>query len=364
MSQPSESNSRSRILLLVPVAVLGVLSIIATGGGGGGDNGNGGGNGNGNGEVPPTILTSYNFEIGSVVPQSQGGLEVEANEFTVTIDFGDTILGSVNLDVGTNSQVTFLSYVVHEGSDFSITVSRTQTALDGTFTVEMTADLNTDLDAEPTSGTFDVVAGDETATVNVVANGVELSLNGGAATFYTWDDYDNILDDPMAEAWQQRAALAGGAMQFIFEQMFAVADQLDELEASVEGPIATSCDMFDGTPPDGVLGQGENVLTWLGATSADSMLGSIFDWEFTDCWTSDNDQLANGLIQFQNYIEEVNASNVLVRIGFGPTADMDGGIVFVGWTLSDTSDDQGVYTIDHSGDLTIRGGFSLMFEAM
>ena len=358
MSQSNETLKRSRILLLVPIAALGALSIIATGGGGGGGNGNGG---NGSGDIPPTILTSYNFEIGATLPQ--GGLEVDASAFLVNIIFGDTILGSVSLDVGANSQVTFLSYVVDEGSTFDVIVSQSQTALDGTFTVTMTAALNTDLNAEPTSGTFNVVAGAETATVNIVANGVELSLNGGAATFYTWDDYDSFLNDPMAETWQRRAAMAGNAMRFIFDLMFKAADKLDELDASVLNPVATSCDMFDATPPDGVLAQGENVLTWLGP--GDELIpGAVFDWEFTDCWYSNDSDLANGLIQFSNYIEEIDANNRLTRIGFAPNNDVNGGIGFFGWTLSETNLDQGVYTIDPANDLTLNGEFSLVFSAL
>jgi hypothetical protein len=357
MSQSNESSFRSRILLLVPVAVLGVLSIIATGGGGGGGNGNGGGNG----EVPPIILSSYNFEIGSWL--AQGGLSVEASAFLVAVDFGNTLTGSVNLDVGSNNQVTFLSYVVDEGSSFNVTVSNSQTPLDGTFAVNMTAALNVDVNAEPTSGTFDVVAGNEIATVNIVANGVELSLNGGAATFYSWGDYDNILNNPLAEAWQQRAALAGSAMGFIFDLVFKVSDQLDQLDASVVAPITTSCDMFDGTPPDGVSAQGENVLTWQGP--GDELIpGAVFDWEFTDCWDANDFQLANGLIQFANYTEQIDASNRLTRIGFVPDAGVNGGISFLGWTLSQTDLDQGVYTIDPANDLRLSGGFSLLFEAM
>ena len=358
MSHSIESANRSRILLLVPALALGIMSIIATGGGDGG-----GGNGSGGTDNPiTTILSSYNFEIGSVAPQIQGGLDIEANAFAVTVDFGNTILGSVNLSVTYPMQVTFVSYVVDEGSTFDVTVSQTQTPLDGSFAVTMTAALDADVGSEPTSGAFDVVAGDETATVNVVANGVELSLNGGAVNSYSWDEYFNLLDDPTAETWQQRASLAGGALRFIFDTVFDVSDKLDDLEETVAFPVAENCDMFDGTPPEGVLAQGEHVLTWLGAGS-DTMLGSIFDWEFTDCWTSDDDQLANGLIQFQNYIEEIDASNTLVRIGFAPSGGESGGIVFVGWTLSDTSVDQGVYMIDHANDLTVSGGFSLVFDA-
>ena len=357
MLQSSARSKRSRILLLVPIAALGALSIIATGGGGG-DGGNGG---NGGGYVPPTILTSYNFEIGATLPQ--GGLEVDASDFQVNVIFGNTILGSVDLDVGANSQVTFLSYVVDEGSTFDVIVSQSQTGLDGTFTVTMTAALNTEVGAPPTSGTFDVVAGAETATVNIVANGVELSLNGGAATFYTWDDYDNMLGNPMAETWQQRAALAGNAMSFVFNLMFKVADKLDELDASVLNPVATSCDMFDATPPDGVLAQGENVLTWLGP--GDELIpGAEFEWDFTDCWYADESDLANGFIQFANYIEEIDANNRLTRIGFAPNNDVNGGIGFYGWTLSETNLDQGVYTIDPANDLTLNGEFSLVFSAL
>jgi len=366
MTHSSDSTKRWRMLLLVPVAVLAVLSIVATGGGGGdggggdvGDGGNGGGGGSG--DIPPTILSTYNFEIGSQLADIN--LEAAGGSFQVEIDFGNTLLGSVNLDVSASDEVAFLSYVTDAGSTLSFTVSGTQTELDGAFTVDVTAPVNVDFAADnPTSGAFNVVAAGETVTVTVISTGVELSLNGGAAVSYAWQDYDDLLDSDTAATWERRASLAGGAFGFVFDLVFAVAETLGDLELATAGPVTASCDMFTGTPPAGVLPQGTSVLTWLGP-GAELMPGAGFDWQFTDCWDADSFELANGLVQFSNYVQVIDASNTLTRIGFAPDSSVNGGISFFDWTVSFTDLNQGVFTINPADELTVNGGFSVVFQA-
>ena len=89
---------------------------------------------------------------------------------------------------------------------------------------------------------------------------------------------------------------------------------------------------------------------------------TVFDWQFTDCWDEDSDELANGLIQFSNYVEDI-LSNTVNRIGFEPGGGMDGGVFFLDWTLSETELNQGVYTIDPANDIVLSGGFSMIFVA-
>jgi hypothetical protein len=214
---------------------------------------------------------------------------------------------------------------------------------------------------EPTSGAFEVVTATETTTMTIVPFGVELSLNGAAPIALSWEDYDNLLDDAQAEMWQRRASLAGGTFGFIFDRMFQIADLLDSLEQTESAtPIVTTCDEFPGTPPDGVLLQGEHVLTRLGS-GADLTPGDVFDWTFTNCWFESSTSLIDNFLQMQNYIEVIDAGNTLTRIGFGPDNNIGGGVLYFDWTVAETVENQGVYTIDPEDEIVINGGFSMLF---
>ena len=311
-------------------------------------------------DPPPTILSAYNFEIGGVQSGTDMTIDV-GDQFQVGIDFGDTLRGSVNLQVSNQTNVSFLDFVTDAGSTMTVTVAGTGTDLDGEFAINITSDVVGGVDDEPTSGAFDVISAVDTVTVTIVANGVELSLDGAAAIFFSWDDYDDLLDDDQAVTWQRRASLAGGSFAFVFERMFEVADLLDELELAVAlGSIITPCDEFQGTPPAGVLPQGEHVLTRLGS-GEDLAPGDIFDWSFTNCWVESTNSLIDSFVQMQNYIEVIDSSNTLTEIGFGPDNNMPGGVVYVDWRVAETEENQGVYTIDPDDRILVFGGFSLVF---
>lgn len=311
-------------------------------------------------DLPPTILSTYNFEIGGVQAGTDMTVDV-GGQFQVGVDLGDTLRGSVNLQVISASSVNFLDFVTDAGSTASVTVVGSETDLDGSFTINVTTAVTADIDQEPTSGTFEVVTATDTTTVTFVANGVELSLDGAAAISLTWEDYDNLLDDTVAETWQRRASLAGGALAFVFDRMFEIAELLDDLDRTESAtPIVTACDEFAGTPPAGILLQGEHVLTRLGS-GEDLTPGDVFDWTFTDCWDASSNMLINNFLQMQNYIEVIDSSNTLARIGFGPSNNVSGGVLYFDWTVAETLENQGVYTIDPADRIVVNGGFSMVF---
>ena len=328
--------------------------------GGGGDGGNGGQDVIDPPQPPPTILSTYNFAIGGL----QEGVDMAVNvggQFDVGVDFGDTLVGSVNLQVNSPTDVSFLDFVTDAGSTITVEVINSNTPLDGEFTINITTDVVAGIDDEPTSGAFEVVTAAETVLVTIVANGVELSLDGAAAIPFSWDAYDDLLDDVQAATWQRRASLAGGTFDFIFERMFEIADLLDGLDQTESSvPIVTACDAFPGTPPAGVLAQGEHVFTRLGS-GEDLAPGDIFDWTFTNCWFESSGTLIDSFLQLQNYVEVIDASNTLTRIGFIPDSNATGGVRYFDWSLAETQEDQGVYTIDPDDRIEIFGGFSLLF---
>jgi hypothetical protein len=311
-------------------------------------------------DAAPTILSVYNFQLAGVQPGTDMTVDV-GNQFRVRIDLGDTLRGSVNLQVNSPSSVSFLDFVTNAGSTMTVAVAGSKTGLDGEFTVNVTTDVVADLDDGPSSGAIEVVTAADVVTVAFVTSGVELSLNGAAPTLFSWDDYDNLLDDIQAQTWQRRASLAGGTFAFIFERMFEIAELLDSLELTESTiPIVTACDEFPGTPPAGILLQGEHVLTRLGSFEELSP-GDVFDWTFTNCWFASSNTLIDNFLQMQNYIEVIDSSNTLTRIGFGPYNNMDGGVLYFDWIVAETEENEGVYTLDPDNRIVVNGGFSMLF---
>ena len=320
---------------------------------------------------PPIILSTYNFEIGGLGQGSDLFVDV-GGQFEVAVDFGDTLRGRALLELDSvPNRVLFDRFTTDAGSTMDVTISRSQNALDGSFTINVTSDLFTwptafVFGSIPAGGTFEVVTSTETVTVHVVTAdlfpaGIEMSLNGGAVVPFTFQEYVDLKDDPLAETWQRRASLAGAVYAFVFDRVFQIADLLDELDATESAtPIVTACDEFQGTPPAGVLLQGEHVLTRLGS-GEDLSPGDVFDWTFTNCWSADSNSLIDNFLQMQNYIEVVDASNTLARIGFGPANNMSGGVLYFDWTIAETEEIDGVYTIDPDDRIEINGGFSMVF---
>ncbi|MDX2410663.1 MAG: hypothetical protein QNK16_01405 [Woeseiaceae bacterium] len=357
MNKPREPSRPWRVFWLIPVAVLATLSIIATGG-------SGGGNGNDDDDVEPplVILPNYNFFLGNLNDGAPLTVVV-GDSFTVSVDIDGLLAGNLDLNVGAGDTVTFLSYLIRTGAGISITVTSPEgSPLDGTFSVNVTSDIVAAVGEPPTSGAFTVVPGPPVgATVTILADGVQLEFLG--ETFdYTWDEFTDLLDDELAATWQRHASLAGGALEFIIEQFFNVADVLDELEAiTFNNPFVETCDMFTGAPPDGVLAQGEITVTWLG--SGELSDGDDFTWQFTQCWDADDEELIDGTITLQDYTESVDFNTgVLFDIGFGGLgANAPGGVIF-DFTISETVEDQGIWTIPADGVITVSGGFVLNIQ--
>ena len=319
---------------------------------------------------PPIILPTYNFEIGGLGQGPDLFVDV-GGQFEVAVDFGDTLRGrAATFQDSLTDDVAFDRFTTDAGSTMDVTVSGSQNALDGSLTINVMSELffvpgwDTTM---PWHGTFEVVTPTETVTVHVVTadlwpQGIEMSLNGGAAVPFTFQEYEDLLDDPLAEIWQRRASLAVAVYAFVFERVFQIADLLDELEVTESAtPLVTTCDEFQGTPPANVLLQGEHVLTRLGS-GEDLSPGDVFDWTFTNCWFADSNSLIDNFMQMQNYIEDINANNVLTRIGFGPDNNISGGVLYFDWTAAKPEEIDGVYTIDPDDRIEINGGFSMVFN--
>ena len=151
-------------------------------------------------------------------------------------------------------------------------------------------------------------------------------------------------------------------IEFLTEQFFNVADVLDDLElVTLNNPYIETCDMFTGSPPQGVLAQGELTITWLG--SGELSDGDDFTWAFENCWSQDDQELLDGTVTLEDYNESVDFNTgVLFNIGFGGLgAGAPGGVIF-DLTFSETVEDQGVWTIPADGVITVSGGFVLNIQ--
>jgi hypothetical protein len=140
--------------------------------------------------------------------------------------------------------------------------------------------------------------------------------------------------------------------------VFEVVDVLDELDdVRVAGSIVEQCDSYRVAPPVSV----ESVPGQVALINTGPV---VFQAEFLDCWAdAPFDTLLRGVIQLSNYIEEVDASNRLTRIGFGPDASTRGGVEFLGFRIDEAVEVEGVFVIDPSSSIAVSGGFSLIFAA-
>lgn len=357
MTRKDKQTRPSRVLWLIPVAVVAALSMVATGGGSGDDEGLD------DVEAPLVILPNYNFFLSNLSDGSLLKVDV-AGEFMATIDIDGLFAGNLDLDVGADNSVTFLSYTLRESNNIYIAVGSSDgSPLDGAFTVTLHSDIVGTVGEPPTSGNFIVNLGLTTEAVGVTffVGGVQLSFLGGSID-YTWDEFMALLDDEKANPSFRKASLAGGALQFLVEQFFGVADILDDLElVTLNNPLVETCDMFTGSPPAGVLAQGQVTVTWLG--SGELSEGDDFAWEFTDCWSVDDEEMLDGTLTLQDYTETVDYNTgVLFNIGFGGLgANAPGGVIF-DFTFSETVEAGGVWTIPADGVMTVSGGFRLNIQ--
>ena len=314
-------------------------------------------------EASLVILDNYNFFLGNL----NNGELLTANvsgEFTVTIDMDDGLLaGNLDLDVGANNTVTFLSYHLRAGNSFTLTVTSPEgSPLDDTFRVSIVTDIEAAVGEPPTSGMLMLQHPESLGfSVAILADGVELQFFGGEEQ-YTWEEFAALLDDELADPWTRHASLAVGVIEFLVEQFFNVADILDDLEQlPANNPYIETCDMFTGGPPQGVLPQGEFTITWLG--SGELSDGDDFSWAFTNCWSQDDEELLDGTVTLEDYTESVDFNTgVLFNIGFGGLGAGESGGVIFDLTFSETVEGQGVWTIPADGVITVSGGFVLNIQ--
>jgi hypothetical protein len=312
-------------------------------------------------EAQLVILDNYNFFLGNLNNEELLTANV-GGEFTVTVRIDGLLAGNMDLDVGANDTVTFLSYLLRAGNQIELTVTSPDgSELDKWFRVRFETDIEAAVGEPPTSGTlifdYDALG----FSVIFLADGVQLNSIAGSFQ-YTWEEFAAMLQDEGVATWARHASLAVGVIEFLVEQFFNVADVLDDLElVTLNNPYIETCDMFTGSPPQGVLPEGELTITWLG--SGELSDGDDFTWAFNNCWSQGDGELLHGTVTLQDYTESVDFNTgVLFNIGFGGLgAGAPGGVIF-DLTFSETVEGQGVWTIPADGIITVGGGFVLNIQ--
>jgi hypothetical protein len=226
----------------------------------------------------------------------------------------------------------------------------------------VTQDINAQAFELPSSGELEITTTPFTGTTTVeILDTMEVRISNplaGEPSVYSWEDLYEALADPSAQDFERVGALTVLAYEFLFDRVFEVTDELDELDdVRLDGAIVEQCDMFRLPPPVGVLPEGQVALISTGPV--------VFQAEFLDCWAdAPFDTLLRGVIQLSNYIEEIDASNRLTRIGFGPDASTRGGVEFLDFRIDEAVEVEGVFVLDPSSSIEVSGGFSLVFSAL
>lgn len=367
MSRSTEITSPCLLLLrCVSLVVLGSLSIIATGCGGSDDDGAFDGGLGGDDNV--IILPTYGYQV-SAIPGA-GPLTVnvtdESGVLGISVDFGNTLNGDVNINVDFNNNISIVDYTLQSLSSVTVDSDVGDVPFLGAFDAAVTEDLLfMGLDQPPNAGVYEVLAPDETITVQVnpggaFGGGVDISLNGGLPITLSWDELEDLLNDDLALAWQRRAALATEVLEFVLIQVFTITDVFNVIDDGLLtiNPAVVPCDAFTGTPPPGVLNRGETRLTWFGPGSV-PIGGDDFQWDFQDCWFDDTgsgfDTLVNGSIGLNDYVEIIDGQFRLIGSGFNE-------VIYNNLEVAGTVENPpGTFTIDPLNIVTINGSFDLAF---
>lgn len=334
-----------------------------------------GGNGDGDGVVligggdgdDVIILATYGYQVSATPTGAPLTVNVpdEGGMLGISLDFGNTLNGDVNVEVDVNNNISILDYTLQTLSSVTVDSDVGDIPFLGAFVVEVTEDIlfGFPQPRPPDSGVFQVITPNETVNVQVIPgvfSTVQIRLDGGAPVSLTWDQLNGLLDDDLAVPWQRRAALATEALELVLIQVFTITDTFNVIDDGLltVNPAVVPCDAITGSPPPNVINQGETALTWLGPGSV-PMGGDDFRWDFTDCWFDDTgsglDTLLNGSIDLIDYVEIIDGQSRLIGSGFNE-------VIYNNLEIAGTVESPpGTFTINPLDIITVNGSFDLAF---
>lgn len=382
MRQGTKSwNVFMRFAVLVAIFAAGIITIIGSNGGGGGD---------GDGSTGSELLSSYDISIDRGVDGSGD----ETNGITVTFDGGT---GSVRVDPNPllgqymcdqTTEICELSRInpgtflyVYDGStpqivgDLIIQIPDQVIIGDsgGMSGIPIIGTIQVQSVAAPAGlgeGFIDV----EMATCTG-GPGVNIYDDMALLGCYTWDEFEQLFDDPTASQAEQLASFGFQAIGFLFEQTDLVTEVLgliDDNQADLKqaGTITEMCDAFADAglaAPAGTVNQGMRTLSWIDANSNGQVgPGDDFVGTLDECWvndpTDDIDEILNGVGNFYGYVENVDSNReVITAIGFTAVNPPNpGGVMYSGFSISET-EETSPGTAEITNVIGLTGGVSVLF---
>ncbi len=223
----------------------------------------------------------------------------------------------------------------------------------------------------PTQGAFEVQSGPDTIQLSINpdvgggVSGVDVTFESNTVSF-TWDDFDDLEEDPTAPAYLQTAGFALTSFEFVTEhiwyafqavQTIKVNETVLEAAGSNTVGLTETCERFP--PQNGSSGTRE--FTWLDTNlSGDLNAGDGFEVAFnTDingCWYDDPeddiDMLINGTLELNQYNRDLDQFNNLTGMG----AD----VRFDDFVEQETEEVNGEHIVLDDFMLTTEGGFNMM----
>ncbi|MCE5274420.1 MAG: hypothetical protein ABFD70_06745 [Syntrophaceae bacterium] len=337
-------------LFIVSTGILLLLLGASCGGGGGG-----GGDGDGGGVEPRSV---YNFTLGF--------LDDPDNQFVVSTAMGEAaISGAVSGTYATEPA----SITLNSGPAVRIETGLWEGSL-GILSINLNTDIESIDGDNPDQGTMVVYVGevpdfDYNILVTITDAGVELRYNGGdPPSIYSWDEFLALLENDEAEEWEKQASFAVSVLSFVTSQVSFVAEFLiiiedDANEASLEGAghITIAGDPF----PPIIEAAGNQTFGWEDSSAnGDLGPGDDFTWTFTDYGkdsSDDIDQIADGTVELLSFTE----NETPFRLGFEPYGG-PGGVFFHDFSLYEVEEGPpGVFTPDIGTEITINGGYTIIF---
>jgi len=364
-----------RSALLLAVVASGILTLIGSGGGGGGG---------GDTVTSYSLLPYYDFRIAGVDDPTDSwpmGITAEFTTDAITHELRvdpQSVVGGFSCDPVTEEcQLANIDTTTH------VAISDLSATLFGDFSIDVIEQLIFLSDAVPVDGRiqiaqaggFGFVTVDVTTCTGGVA-GVEIIDNGTSRGCFTWAQFDGLLETS-SETSERVSRLAYGVLELLLDMSNMTAlnsfDLMENDMASL-GNIPLECDSFSSagvSPPDEFsawdLG---NALFHFVDENADleQTPGDSYGYIFNFCWQNDPtdniDELYHGVVDLISLTEVVNASDVLIRIGYeGSTNGKTGGVFFDYFVMDETESDSILGTSSIVSRTVLNGGMSVVFSA-
>lgn len=361
-----------RELLLVGIYMLGVLGILASSSGGDGDDD----------DDEIIIQAIYTFTIGGLLPDDPG------NNSTIGIDKQ----GAFTLTTEPDLVGTVLCDQVTEICELQTVENPSSILIEDPGGVPFTGDINAIVENlwvyppgsdRPSTGSLridQVIGSDIFVEVTSCTGGsVQVTIDA-TSTCYSWDDFEDLIDNLASTDVELKAAFAWEAIAFTVEQALNTLEVFPFIVDDVFGggnAIFVNCDMYSGNwpppPPPVPTNPGGFLFSWVD-DSANGRVGSddSFRQDFDDCWLGDSTDgtLLEGIIDYIGYTQVIDQNGLLTRIGFetaAPGSGKIGGVAFGDengmnpLVITETSEDiNGDITTEDP--ITLTGRYLIVFE--